>query len=123
MFDKIETSTGILASYELEDLEQITFSKGEELILYRIIQELSNNSIKHSQSKSIRLIATVKPKKLILEYRDNGIGFDKSKIFETSSGMGLRNIINRVEKIRGSIHFDTKKNQGIKVTISFERKV
>ncbi|MCB0479330.1 MAG: sensor histidine kinase [Crocinitomicaceae bacterium] len=123
MFDKIENSTGILTSYEIEDLDQVNFNKGEELILYRIVQELSNNSIKHSKSKSIRIVAQVTPKKLNLEYRDNGIGFDKSKILETSNGMGLRNIINRVEKIGGTIQFDSKKNQGVKVTISFDRQL
>lgn len=123
MFEKIEESTGILTSHEIESLDEIEFNKGEELILYRIVQELSNNSIKHSQSKSIRLVAKLKPKKINLEYRDNGIGFDKSKILETSSGMGLRNIINRVERIGGTIQFDTKKNQGVKVTISLDRTV
>ncbi|MEZ4937158.1 MAG: ATP-binding protein [Crocinitomicaceae bacterium] len=122
MFDKIENSTGILTSYELEDLEEVNFNKGEELILYRIVQELSNNSIKHSKSKSIRLVAQTTLKKLNLEYRDNGIGFDKSKIMETSKGMGLRNIINRVEKIGGTIQFDTRKNQGVRVLISFDRR-
>lgn len=121
MFEKIENSTGILTSYELEELDEMKFSKGEELILYRIVQELSTNSIKHSKSKSIRLVAKLSPKKLTLEYRDNGIGFDKGKMLETSRGMGLRNIINRVERIKGSIQFDSKKNQGVKVTISFDR--
>jgi signal transduction histidine kinase len=121
MLDKIEETSGIIVSYELEDLDQIDFEKGEELILYRIVQELSNNSIKHSQSKSIRLTTKLSSKKLNLQYLDNGIGFDKSKILETSSGMGLRNIINRAERIGGSITIDSKKGQGIKVNIKFER--
>lgn len=121
MFDKIEQSTGIICSYELDALDGLHFKKGEELMFYRIVQELSNNSIKHSNSKSIRLTAELSHKKINLVYRDNGIGFDKSKIMEKSIGMGLKNIINRVEKLGGTITFDTKKNQGLKVNIDFER--
>jgi len=121
MFDRIEDRTGIICSYEIDDLDQLSFTKNEELILYRIVQELSNNSIKHSKSKSIRLTSKITQKKLNLLYQDNGIGFDKSKTLETSSGMGLRNIINRVEKIGGTISFDTRKNQGLKVNINIER--
>lgn len=121
MFDQIEQSTGIIVSYELEDLDKLDEDKSKELILYRVFQELSNNSIKHSQSKSIRLTAKVTPKKINLIYQDNGIGFDKSKILETSTGMGMRNVINRVEKIGGTINFESKKNQGVKVNINIER--
>lgn len=121
-FDKIEEATGILTLYELDGLDQINFSKNEELILFRIIQELSNNSIKHANAKSIKLELTRSEKSIHFHYQDNGIGLEKSKWTGENAGMGLKNIQHRVEKLGGSINFESKKGKGIKVKINLERK-
>ncbi|WP_462247597.1 sensor histidine kinase [Ekhidna sp.] len=79
------------------------------LEIYRIIQELVNNSLKHSQCTTIRLELNSIEDNLNLIYEDNGIGFLKSQI---TPGMGLRNIENRVSKLNGDLTIDSSPDRG-----------
>ena len=79
--------------------------------LYRIIQELLQNAIKHSSAKEVLLQFIVnKENELTVMYEDNGIGFDYEKN-EKTKGVGLLNINNRIKLIDASIIFDSKKNR------------
>jgi signal transduction histidine kinase len=80
----------------------------KELVIFRIIQEVLNNSIKHSQATSISVFLNYKPEMVLIELTDNGKGFiddDKSK-----KGTGLLNIVKRASLIDG--HCDVKSEQG-----------
>ena len=72
--------------------------------LYRIVQELLQNAIKHSKSTRAYLQFSIENNKLILMYDDNGVGFNINH--KTSKGIGLLNIENRVKLLKGEIHFD-----------------
>ncbi|NOU58181.1 sensor histidine kinase [Marinifilum caeruleilacunae] len=90
-----------------------------QVIIYRICSELINNTLKHAGASNITIkLSGVNV--LILHYSDNGIGFDfdvnKTK---AGSGMGLQNIIERVESINGSYHVQTAENKGFQIKIQF----
>jgi len=91
------------------------FDKKSELALYRITQELLNNSIKHSQCTEISIQLLQRDGMLVLTYSDNGKGFDKSQLKE--KGFGLKNIENRVSLTGGKIFWDTAPGRGISVTV------
>lgn len=75
------------------------------LNLYRIIQELLNNTMKHARATSITIdLSKIKEEYISLIYEDNGIGFDTQKI---SAGMGLKNIRTRVENMSGDISIES----------------
>ncbi|PKQ61851.1 two-component sensor histidine kinase [Labilibaculum filiforme] len=96
------------------------FDFNVELILYRIIGELINNTIKHAEASHIDISLLHYPNKLELLYRDNGIGF----AIETQliKGMGLENIRSRVKSLDGTIEMNHKNKQGfylkVKIPIS-----
>ncbi|MGE5411572.1 MAG: PAS domain S-box protein, partial [Clostridiales bacterium] len=87
------------------NIENRRFPQSLELHYYRIISELINNTLKHSQGKLIKLILFGTEDKLELTYSDNGIGYNYSESLQKPGGIGLRNILNRVTLINGIIKF------------------
>ena len=76
--------------------------------LYRIVQELLQNAIKHSKAKSVLIQFIVnKEDELTIMYEDDGIGFDYKKAYN-NKGLGLMNIENRIQLIDASIIYDTQ---------------
>ncbi len=74
-------------------------------VLYQTIKELINNALKHSNAKNIKLELKSKNNQIILYYKDDGKGFDVSKIIENNKGLGLNNIINKIKTIKGTCNF------------------
>ncbi len=78
--------------------------------LYRIIQELINNTLKHARASKITIDLTQLNKECIsFIYEDNGVGFS---VADDHRGMGLRNIYARAEKIRAHYTFGEKSKSG-----------
>ena len=85
-----------------------------ELHVYRIIQELVSNALKHSNATEIIVQVTQHEHEMTVTVEDNGEGFDPGR---QTDGMGMRNIMNRVGILNANINFDTGKGQGTIVTI------
>jgi len=81
----------------------IYFIKEDELIIYRIIMELTNNIIKHSGASEATIQLIYDEKELTLMTEDNGKGIMPEK----NSGMGLRNVRTRVSFLNGKINIDS----------------
>ncbi len=97
------------------------FDETIELIMYRIITELINNTIKHASAKNVMIVLELLNKKLILTYRDDGIGFNPREVLESeTSGMGLKNIISRINSINGHISINENTDKGTEVIIKVE---
>lgn len=86
-----------------------------EVILYRVICELINNSLKHSECTKIDLTLLYSDSKLLLTYRDNGVGFDPQQIIDC--GMGLSNISSRINYLNGSLDISSSKGEGMVASI------
>ncbi len=80
-----------------------------ELAFYRIAQELFSNAIKHSGATVIHLTITNEQGWLVMEFKDNGHGFNMSQI---KHGFGLKNLESRVRLINGEINIYTKPKNG-----------
>lgn len=85
------------------DLSNI--EKEKQLHIFRIIQELIINSIKHGKPSVISIHFKIENSKISCDYSDNGIGLDKSK-FETGKGLGFNNIQSRIKAINGTFMID-----------------
>lgn len=113
--------TGILkVSCQIEVLDGIHFTDEINLSIYRIIQELINNIIKHASATAAQLNAYKTTNKLIIELVDNGSGFipKRSDLDSKEDNMGLKNIISRSQYIDASIQFETIQPKGTKVKLS-----
>ena len=100
------------------DVQLLFESKAKELFLYRIIQELVTNTIKHANATSINIELNCNGNNIHLLYLDNGKGMDLSNV-NTKHGLGLTNIKKRVELINGTLRIKTEPDKGFKVQINF----
>jgi signal transduction histidine kinase len=90
--------------------------KERSLTLYRVIQELLSNTVKHADaSKVIISINKENNKVFIVTYKDNGKGMDLSAAKKTS--MGMQNIESRLSMIKATYSIDSEPQKGFKITI------
>jgi two-component system, NarL family, sensor kinase len=96
-----------------------SLSKKNELMIFRIVQELLNNALKHSEASSIKVTFN-NSYNLEVVVEDNGKGFDIQHHLQdrtTGKGLGLFNIENRARVTGAEILFDSKENKGSKITL------
>lgn len=89
------------------------------LYLFRIIQELINNCIKHANATQVQVKVSVKDDWITLSVGDNGNGFTKPMDQSLKGGSGIRGIKNRVFLLNGEIAFRSSKD-GTSITIAFK---
>ncbi|RZS90756.1 sensor histidine kinase [Aquimarina brevivitae] len=112
--DEFSSSKKVTVSYDIS--YQDSLSKNDELHLFRILQELLNNSVRHGKASSVDLTIT-DTDVLSLHYVDNGTGFDINLVGK-NKGIGLKNIESRVEILEGSIDYHSTPGQGAEFNIS-----
>jgi len=90
----------------------------KELILFRVFQEIINNIIKHANASVIDVQLAFQPQQFVLCVKDNGIGFNIDNI-KANEGIGLRNIINRIQLIGATYFIDSQplKSTTIKIEL------
>jgi two-component system NarL family sensor kinase len=108
LFRTLENSKGIKFSLYLHpDIGTLGQTMGIEL--YRIVQELVSNTLKHSKADEVSLQTNFTEGIFNLIYEDNGIGFDPK---ELKGGIGLENVKGRAERIGGELNIDAAKGRG-----------
>lgn len=98
--------------------EEVRFSDERQLILFRIIQEILQNIVKHAEAKNIEVKFCYTPTHFTLTISDNGKGFADDSKELTRLGMGLHNIKKRAEILGGEAMIVSTKRQGTSVEIS-----
>jgi signal transduction histidine kinase len=110
-FIKTMQHEGVFTIGLVSNLKNRRFNAQTELHFYRIICELINNTVKHSgASKAVVKLNFLKDK-LTLNYTDNGKGYDATEINKKPGGMGLGNIIQRVNLLDATIQFVNRKEK------------
>jgi signal transduction histidine kinase len=80
-------------------------------MLYRIVQEMVNNTLKHAGAKNISLILNVLPDQLNIQFSDDGKGFDMEKKLKLKT-IGLTSILSRVKFLNGEITIESEQGKG-----------
>ena len=95
-----------------------------EIVYYRIIKELLNNTIKHSGADSVTIKLTFDGEAIRLLYFDNGKGFKMDEILQNQKkGIGLFNILNRIKTINGKYSVGRKEDQGFEFRLYTKAKI
>lgn len=110
-------ASGLLNVHFKSEGIKVRLNSSVEIAVYRVIQEILNNTIKHSQAKEVYVLLKKSNNRLHLEISDNGIGFDTQEI-EKSKGIGWKSIFSRVEMLNGSIDVSSNKYKGTNLTVS-----
>lgn len=92
--------------------------KSAEIIIYRIIQELLNNTLKHAAATEAFVQLIREDSRLNIVAEDNGKGFD-TNLPENNKGAGWANIRSRVEYLKGQLDIHSEKGKGTLVNIEF----
>lgn len=87
-----------------------------ETVLYRVIQESVNNVIKHSGANQLDIQMGIDENEITVTIEDNGKGFDSNNK-DNFEGIGLKNIITRVEFLKGTVEWDSTIGKGTLVAI------
>lgn len=89
-----------------------------QLHIFRIIQELLNNSMRHGKASKISIVFKKSDDSNQCVYTDNGMGFDPKVAFK-NKGLGMKNIESRVDFLNGTLEIDSIINHGTTVTFTF----
>lgn len=93
------------------------FDTAFELTLYRIVQELIQNSIKHADATEVILQLSYQSPILSVTVEDNGKGMDKTR---QPAGMGLKSVASRIANFYGNMEIDSSPNVGTSVHLVFD---
>lgn len=116
LIDKIQAHSGIRIIFIAHGFQN-RIDENTEIGIYRIILELINNIVKHAAAKkaNIQIIKYTGYINLIIE--DDGCGFDYKKALEEKNGIGLGNVLSRVNYLNGSVEVDSSTGKGTTVII------
>ncbi len=93
-----------------------TLEEEQEILIYRIAQELLTNTIRHSEASSVIVQVSQHNGTFSLVVEDDGVGFDMDKV-NTAKGLGLQSVKSRVHLLKGKTSAESKKDEGTTVTI------
>jgi|SRR5690242_11578975 two-component system NarL family sensor kinase len=124
LFQKISGSGTMNASSRFHDYKE-RLKTEKELIVFRIVQELVNNILKHSNASFIHLTQNVHGDKFYVRVHHDGRGIvqtDFEKLNKSNIGLGLKNISSRLRVVHGNIYFEKDISQTYyKVTIELPK--
>lgn len=117
LIDNISDTQDIVVKMEIEG-DQSRLPENKEIMLYRVTQEMVNNTLKHANAKNIFLKMTRLSDSLEIIFTDDGIGFETEKAMnaETSS-LGLKSIESRIGFLNGQVMVDSSPGNGTRYTI------
>ncbi len=102
--------------------EFVKIEPKKRLVLFRSIQELLSNIINHSAANFVQIALTYQGEILKVEVSDNGKGFDVEKIMAVDrKGIGLTNVINRINLINGTISIKSQPGEGTRTIIELNK--
>ena len=113
--DTIMIKQNTVVSFD-SDLKNTRYDFNIETVLYRVICELITNTLRHAQAQNIFVVLHHDEKNVMLNYTDDGIGFDIDNL--PHKGMGLSNMESRIKSINGTFVIESSHKNGTHVSIN-----
>lgn len=110
-------SSGVAITFTALNTDNLKLSEEKSFHIFRIMQELLQNVIKHSGAAKVLVQISSNQNLFYITVEDNGKGFDLQEARKMKS-MGLRNIESRVRMLRGELDFQTAPGKGTSVMIT-----
>lgn len=115
---KLVEKTRLRAEFQLEFTAlQITAPMSDEqtITVYRIVQELINNGLKHSEARKLKLEVGQEDEWLHIRYQDDGVGMETGRDFSDTNRYGLKGIAERARMVGGGVTLESQPGQGLKI--------
>ncbi|NAS11124.1 sensor histidine kinase [Poritiphilus flavus] len=120
IIDEVDANTDIFFTHSIEDVDDL-LNDEKSLQLYRIMQELLNNIVKHSEAGSVSVDIERKAGTIEIVVKDNGKGFSFKEKIRDSASLGMRTILERSKMAGAKLHVDSELSTG--TTVSLEMPV
>jgi PAS domain S-box-containing protein len=119
MLNDFKKHSKIDVSMDLADIDD-QFCRDEQIVIYRIVQEILSNIRKHAQANHVGVMIKKEDDQIILRIEDDGNGFDLEEAINrhvTERGMGLPALNERVYMLGGTIDLATQKGNGTRISM------
>jgi signal transduction histidine kinase len=114
--------TGYYGTQMQMEGEAYKLSAQHELVVFRIVQELLQNIVKHAEATFIKVKISYDTDKLIIQVEDNGKGFQPESIGSSKyNGIGLQNIENRIKVLKGLFAIQSQRGNGVIITLTLPK--
>ncbi len=114
--NKISEVSPVVFIYDVKGVTD-RFSEEVEIIIYRVLTECVNNSIKYAEASEIQISIIRTEDLLKIVCRDNGKGFHVDEVINEKRGLGLFNMKNRLKSIDGQLTIESEIGNGTTVSI------
>ncbi|SNR71602.1 sensor histidine kinase [Lutibacter flavus] len=111
MINEVDEHTNIFFTNDIENIDNL-LNKDCSLHVYRIIQEVLNNIVKHANAKATFVTVEKKKKYIKLSIKDNGNGFDFSKELNNNLSLGMKTLRERAKIIKATLKIYSEHNKG-----------
>lgn len=92
--------------------DKLSLTQEKEINIYRIIQEIIHNTIKHSRASQLSILIKNYKEEIILKTDDDGVGFNYAEKVQVGSGLGLLNLQSRAEVLNGQLKIISQPGKG-----------
>jgi signal transduction histidine kinase len=114
LIEKISTYAGVQINFNVHGFRE-RLSEKTEIGIYPVVLELINNVLKHAHASEATVQLVKHPSYINITVEDNGQGFDVKT--QTGDGIGLKNVMSRIQYLKGSINIDSEAGQGTSIMI------
>jgi signal transduction histidine kinase len=97
--------------------EPVALDKEKEINIYRIVQEVVHNTLKHAGAKELKISLVMKEGRVLLVTEDNGKGFDYNAKLKENTGLGLHSLASRAEVMGGEFELLSEPGKGTKCIV------
>ena len=98
--------------FDIQDIDK-------QLHVFRILQELLNNSVRHGKASEVSIVFKSINGNSTCQYTDNGVGFDVDSE-DSQKGLGMKNIESRINFLNGDLEINSSKNKGVHINFTFK---
>lgn len=119
-FETFKQKAGFHIYYEIDLVNEQFIDYEKTLVIYRVIEELLNNAMKHSEAERVSIYVWQTSEQIFIDYLDDGKGFAYQKA-KNSDRIGLRSLVERVKSAKGKIEFETDIPKRVKIYITIPR--
>lgn len=127
MVERLKRSTEVKMDFDCPQNIDAIVAKDLQINVYRILQELTNNVLKHSKASMATIMIRQQAFNLLIQVKDDGVGFDTEKKAVLSTGNGFSSIKERVKILKGEMHITSEIQKGtivnIKIPITNEKQI
>lgn len=118
--EKVQKEHRLAVTFK-DDHKRKPLSDEARAVLYRAVQELLQNVIKHAFAKSVKMSTRAAGRQIVVEVADDGVGFDLDHVFSrknTHAGFGLFHIRTRMDYLGGRFEVSSQPGRGTRVALA-----